>query len=242
VLGGVHGRARRLRAPQENLCRRRPSTHRQSSPPWPPKTTPAFHAQLLTIARDYKRWNRADDAPHLAPELCAAPKIKTFDPSPVRLSASTDTTSHGQKLYFLYSTDPFAYDAYTRQSPEAFAANPNPPYVGLTLVKESWTAHITDPPPLPVPGSLASLTKRDSQNRPFIDFTSHDGKLFTIDQQRELFVMLYLGPDAPNTDAGWIYGTVTPDASAVTSAGKVASCMGCHQTAPRGRLFGLPSK
>ena len=101
---------------------------------------------------------------------------------------------------------------------------------------------LPDPPALPVPGSLDSLAKRDSQNRPYIDFTSHGGKLYTTDTQRELFLMIYLGPEACGTDAGWIYGTVTPDASTVTSAGKVASCMGCHQTAPHGRLFGLPSK
>jgi hypothetical protein len=40
--------------------------------------------------------------------------------------------------------------------------------------------------------------------------------------------------------AGWVYGTVAPDGT-VTSAGRVASCMGCHTpSAKHERLFGLP--
>jgi hypothetical protein len=39
------------------------------------------------------------------------------------------------------------------------------------------------------------------------------------------------------TDAGCVYGTVAPDGT-VTSAGRVASCMGCHvRDAKRERLF-----
>ena len=40
-------------------------------------------------------------------------------------------------------------------------------------------------------------------------------------------------------DDGWVYGTVAVDGS-VTSAGRVASCMGCHdESATHERLFGL---
>jgi hypothetical protein len=51
-----------------------------------------------------------------------------------------------------------------------------------------------------------------------------------------LFVMKKVGGDS--TDAGWIYGTVAVDGT-VTSAGRVATCMGCHDDAPPDRLFGL---
>jgi hypothetical protein len=51
--------------------------------------------------------------------------------------------------------------------------------------------------------------------------------------------MFKLEPGTPGTDAGWVYGTVTPDGKQVTSAGRVESCMGCHQDAPHDRLFGL---
>jgi hypothetical protein len=52
--------------------------------------------------------------------------------------------------------------------------------------------------------------------------------------------MFRLDPSTPDTDAGWVYATVTPDGQ-VTSAGRVASCMGCHETsATHERLFGVP--
>jgi NADPH:quinone reductase-like Zn-dependent oxidoreductase len=53
-----------------------------------------------------------------------------------------------------------------------------------------------------------------------------------------LFVMAKVG--TPDSDAGWIYGTTAPDGS-VTSAGRVTACIGCHEHAPRDRLFGLRS-
>jgi len=52
-----------------------------------------------------------------------------------------------------------------------------------------------------------------------------------------LFMMIKTG-DA-DSDAGWIYATTTPDGTTVTSAGKIASCMECHQGAKRDRMFGL---
>ena len=64
--------------------------------------------------------------------------------------------------------------------------------------------------------------------------------------------MLKFDPKTPNTDNGWVYGTVTPsnETSAngttgekgqfkVTSAGKIASCIACHESAEHDRVFGL---
>jgi hypothetical protein len=53
-----------------------------------------------------------------------------------------------------------------------------------------------------------------------------------------IYVMLKVQEGTPGTDAGWLYGTVTAEGE-VTSAGRVASCMGCHVTAHHERLFGL---
>lgn len=53
-----------------------------------------------------------------------------------------------------------------------------------------------------------------------------------------LFLMVKTGD--PDSDAGWIYATATPDGSTITAAGKIASCMECHQRAKVDRLFGLP--
>ena len=52
-----------------------------------------------------------------------------------------------------------------------------------------------------------------------------------------LFMMIKTG--AEDSDAGWIYATTTPDGKTITSSGKVASCMECHQGAKRDRIFGL---
>ena len=47
-----------------------------------------------------------------------------------------------------------------------------------------------------------------------------------------------LKSDPAATDAGWVYGTIAADMKTITAAGKIDSCIGCHQALP-GRLFGL---
>jgi hypothetical protein len=59
-------------------------------------------------------------------------------------------------------------------------------------------------------------------------------------EKAELFIMYKLDPETPDTDEGWVYGTVTGDGTAVISGGRLASCMSCHLEAPHDRLFGLP--
>jgi len=47
-------------------------------------------------------------------------------------------------------------------------------------------------------------------------------------------------PATAETDAGWVYATVAPTGE-VTSSGRVASCMGCHEaSATHERLYGVP--
>jgi hypothetical protein len=53
-----------------------------------------------------------------------------------------------------------------------------------------------------------------------------------------LFIMMKTGD--PAGDEGWIYATTSPDGKTVTASGKIASCMECHQTRTRDRMFGLP--
>ena len=50
-----------------------------------------------------------------------------------------------------------------------------------------------------------------------------------------LYVMMKTGD--VESDAGWIYGTQTPEGR-LTSSGKVASCMDCHRDA-KDRIFGM---
>ena len=53
-----------------------------------------------------------------------------------------------------------------------------------------------------------------------------------------LFVMMKT--DEADSDAGWVYATMSPDGKTVTSSGKIASCMDCHQSArTNDRLFGV---
>jgi hypothetical protein len=59
-------------------------------------------------------------------------------------------------------------------------------------------------------------------------------------EKAELFIMYKLDPETPDTDEGWVYGTVTGDGAALISGGRLASCMSCHLEAPHDRLFGLP--
>ena len=62
---------------------------------------------------------------------------------------------------------------------------------------------------------------------------------YTVGAKKDLFVMTKIGGDKPGSDDGWVYGTVSPD-GAVTSAGRVETCMHCHDDqATHERLFGL---
>jgi hypothetical protein len=86
--------------------------------------------------------------------------------------------------------------------------------VGQVLVKEAWV-----PEPMKDKGEAPKAKEKAG-----------------------LFIMFKLDPETPDTDEGWVYGTVTADGRTVTSAGRVGSCMGCHKKAPHDRLFGLPKE
>jgi hypothetical protein len=57
-------------------------------------------------------------------------------------------------------------------------------------------------------------------------------------ERAPLFVMMKTGE--PDSDAGWIYATLTPDGKTVTAAGRLASCMECHES-KKDRIFGMKS-
>ena len=50
--------------------------------------------------------------------------------------------------------------------------------------------------------------------------------------------MLKLDPSTPETDEGWVYGTLSADGQRVTAAGRVESCMDCHVDEGRDRMYG----
>lgn len=184
----------------------------------------AFHARLLEIARDYKGWEIADATLRLAPTLCRAPLPQDYN-VPVRVSASDDDDTHGRKLYYLFTSHAPLY----RDLPASGAAP-----VGFSIVKESWEA-ATPPPEDEAKPDL----KTDAKGRRYLQHTQQGAQRYHVGEKHALFVMYKLDPSTPNTDRGWVYGTVTADGQAVTSAGRVGSCMSCHAAAPHGGLFGL---
>jgi hypothetical protein len=197
-----------------------------------------FHPRLLKIAEIYTAYGRVDDEYRWAPWLCRMPM-----PGQARSSRSSDEATHGQKLYSLFARD---RDAYL-QMDKASA-------VGQIVVKESWVPEVLKEKPkvadlvpaakgkpIQVPDDLAqarfAAALRDFGDH-FYPYAEKEGKWYKASQRGPLFVMMKLDAKTPGTDDGWVYATVTADGKMVTSAGRVASCMKCHET-KKDRLFGL---
>jgi hypothetical protein len=209
--------------------------------PVPAPTEPRFHAELKKIAGEYLSYGRVDDEMRWAPYLCRMPM-----PGTPRLSGSKDEKTHGQKLYSLFVKNRFAYLVLD-------PARPIP--VGQAIVKQSWIPEdVTEkrkdlkgqPPGDRVPFQEVVRTPPKDGKKAFPDQVDHfwpyarkGDKVFKAAKQADLFIMMKLDPQTLGTDNGWVYGTVTPDGKTVTSAGRVESCMKCHQETKTDRLFGL---
>lgn len=195
-----------------------PSNDRQGTTDLKPNDDSALRAKLLDVATNYKQYEQADGRKRMAPVLCAAPLPPIADR---RLSRSEDEGTHGKKLYTLYAAK---IDAITRTyTGEARFAGKQEPLTDQVIVKESWLA---------VPA--------DKDDRPFDTVAAPDGKRYKAGARGPLFVMFQTDPKDPNSDEGWVYGTLTPDGKKITGIGRLENCMSCHQKAPHGRLFGLP--
>lgn len=183
---------------------------------------PRWHPTLRAIAAGYAQWGRVEDEMRWAPWLCRIPM-----PARARISDSGDDATHGRKLYTLYAKDPAAYGAHKSATPGADA----PEFAGLAqvVVKEAWRPVLSD---IPVQGTMGG--ERREELLPAMD----GGKAYVAGEKAGLYVLFKPVRTDLETDAGWVYGTIAPDGS-VTSAGKVGSCMGCHQAATKERLFGL---
>jgi hypothetical protein len=186
---------------------------------------------IRTAATAYKKWHRVDERPNLAPVLCRSPLPSDYGaPSHVRMSAADDAP-HGRKLYYLWASDKKLYL-------DSKSALP----VGFTIVKESFDAVASKEPhaaPAQEPDEPLDLGRLGTR-RPIDWMVTDKGERLTTGKRKDLYVMTKVG-DQAGSDAGWIYGTVAPDGT-VTSAGRVANCMGCHvESATHERLFGLPA-
>lgn len=212
--------------------------------PVPPPETERFAPAVLAAVRDYDRFERVSDRPAWSPLLCKAP------PSGGALvSASDDGATHGSKLYHVFAKDAAAYDA--RAVDAASAPNdshtPSPPAdpapIGQVIVKEAWHPLAVELSAAGADGRRALPDEARQLDRfgMSADFATRDGRLYRKGAQAELFVLMKLDPSTEGTDRGWVYATVTPDRKRVTAAGRIETCMGCHEKAEHDRQFGLPS-
>jgi len=181
---------------------------------------------LRTIADSYLKYDIVNDKAQVAPFLCRAPSpAEQAGARFAQLSNGDDQSPHGRKLYYLFASD---LSAYTRTG-----ADRNDGPIGQTLVKEAWTAEPNESHAFPTAiehasGELVSPFARDGEHS------------YRAGERHGLFIMHKIGDShTPGTDNGWIYGTVSADGKHVTSAGRVESCIKCHEQAPHGRLFGL---
>jgi hypothetical protein len=174
-------------------------------------------SRALAIADEYKAWGRVDDELRWAPFLCRLPM-----PGVARQSASKDTATHGNKLYSVFVKSHADYPAASK--------------AGQVVVKESFVAEPTNAPFEPERPNFSSNVTADH----FYPYAQKDGVVYRAGAPAGLYLMYKLDAATPNTDEGWVYATVTPDRQ-VTASGRIASCMGCHEEAPHGRLFGVPT-
>jgi hypothetical protein len=185
--------------------------------PTPPPSD-AFTQRALAIAGEYTGWGRVDDELRWAPFLCRIPL-----PGVARMSESSDPATHGRKLYSVFVKRRDAYPA-------------GPQAGDQVVVKESWTA---EPVTTPYnPEAVAHQGPNASGNH-FYPYARKGDAVYRAGAPAGLYLMFKVDPPTADTDQGWVYATLTPDRR-VTAAGRVASCMGCHEHAPHDRLFGVP--
>jgi len=204
-------------------------------PPTPEAATPElrderFVATIRTAAGAYAKWGRVDERPNIAPGLCRMPTRSDYgEASHARLSLAPDGP-HGTKLYYLWASQRGAYLALNAKTKPAI---PN----GFTIVKQSFVATSTPPAKSRAARSVIGVGLTSA---PVGWIETDRGRMFT-GEPAGLYVMTKVGK-ADGTDDGWVYGTVSATGE-VTSAGRVESCMGCHEAAAHDRLFGLqPTK
>ncbi|AUX32322.1 MULTISPECIES: hypothetical protein [Sorangium] len=223
-------------SPDAESAKSPPSGSSPSSPAAAPSAAPPaaaaevdarFTPLIASAFRDYKAWGRVDDELRWAPWLCRLPL-----PGRARMSAAEDG-GHARKLYSTFAKH---RDRYPLVQGEAPMSQP----VGQALVKESYHPELVDEKEVPeFPSHQPSAPDGASGTPDHFDPYVRDGdRVYRASRFAGAYVMLKVAPETPGTDAGWVYGTVTPEGE-VTSAGRVASCMGCHESARHERVFGI---
>jgi hypothetical protein len=203
-----------------------------------------FVKDLQKIAAEYQSYGRADDFFRWAPTLCMMPSAEK--PS-ANFSESADEKTHGKKLYTLFPglmgqaqqgiAQPTDVKSLGKtpmgKGQEIYLSVPNGGTVpeGFAIVKESWA-----PEEINDSAKIAKL-KKSRSNYELWPYAEKAGKFYQTKEKVGLYVMYKTKAGTPDTDEGWVYGTLTADGQTVTSVGMIKTCMGCHTRAPYGRLF-----
>lgn len=193
-----------------------PAAAPPTSSPMPANQLDArFITAIDSAGRAFHQWGRVEEQIEVAIAPCSPPgALGTQAPARVHVSRAPESP-HDKKLFYLSANDRAAYTS-DRAVEKGFA-----------VVKESFRAR-----------ALPADQEPRGLGVPSIAAIHVGGRWWTPGEPSGLFVMTKVG-DIDGTDAGWIYGTIVD--GRVTSAGRVASCAGCHEGATHERLFGLPS-
>jgi hypothetical protein len=235
--------------------------------PWRPVNQGEIRSKLEQVTREYNaRGPLWDGLVHASPR-CTPPMI-----GPV-MSSADPGSPHADKLYLLYATPPSAYVSAIGRLPADAGVDTTQP---LAVVKEAFVAlpatpeeariyeaqkkhseyynkrdkewrktHKDMPPPDPNEPPNPQLPK------PWDQYATVDGKLYSKGPLYALFIMLKCAEDTPDTDRGWVYATAAPVPRAdtapdqptagpvvITSMGKIESCMECYVESKHDRLLG----
>jgi hypothetical protein len=188
-------------------------------------TSVDYRPLMREVAGSYRGWGMVDNQMHWAPGLCAMPAEGV-----AHLSTAESTAEHASKVFMLYASDAQAYwraAGVTAKLPESLG-----PAQRLTsrddvvqvLVKDSFVAEHVE-------GSRGFVGGRVQPAR-------RGDEMFVPGDPIGLFVMAQLRGAPKASDAGWVYGTVTPSGE-VTAAGTIAACVDCHDD-EADRVFGMP--
>lgn len=190
-----------------------------------------FVADVQQAFAEYKAWGRVDDEMRWAPFLCRMPQ-----PGRPTMSAAEGEGGHARKLYSLFARDHEAY--VSLGNPDAPRTRPSSPQI---VAKESYLPElVASPGKEQDPNAGSALSSAGPEGDHFHPYArGEDGQVYRASTLVGVYFVIEKPGELLGTDDGFVYGTVTP-AGEVTSAGRVASCMGCHAQAKHGKLFGSP--
>ena len=182
-----------------------------------PASSPELHGQLREIAGKYLKSQLVNPGPMVAPTRCWRP------PTEVLLSEAKKEQAHGGKLFYL-----FAKDAESLRQKEKVKIQ----LAGQFLVKETWEA-------VPVPkGNNHRSSSEHASGQYLANTVMKDGFRLTTGKPKDLYIMLKQSEASDDNDAGWIYAVLSRDGQTVHKAGRIQSCIDCHEDAKHDRILG----